>query len=123
MIHKHRISFRNAWHGLKWALTTQPNYKIHATLSFLALAGGLFFRISYPEFLTIGVLICVGLSIETINTAIEETNDAIDEKIREDIGLAKDISAGAMLMFAVGAFIIACIIFLPRILGILNFKF
>jgi len=40
---------------------------------------GIVFHIRYEEFLTIGTLITVGLVIETVNTAIEETCDAIDE--------------------------------------------
>lgn len=115
---KHTISFRNAFRGLRWAFTTQPNYIVHLILSILALAGGIYFGISYNEFLTIFILIFVGLAIETVNTALEETNDAIDLKKRNDIRLAKDISAGAMLMFAIGAFVIACIIFLPKIISL-----
>lgn len=113
---RHTISFRNAWKGLVWAVTTQPNYKIHLTLSFLSIVGGILLQISYNEFLTIFILITMGLTIETINTALEETNDAIDLKKRDDIRLAKDVAAGGMLFFAIGAFIIACIIFIPKIL-------
>lgn len=120
---KHTISFKNAFRGLVWAIATQPNYKIHLSLSLLSIFGGLVFRVSYNEFLLIISLIFVGLTIETINTALEETTDAIDLKKREDIRLAKDISAGAMLMFAIGAFVIACIIFIPKILNFLFFIF
>lgn len=116
MIKKHTISVKHAWNGLKWAFSTQPNYRIHAALSLFALAAGFLFQISYNEFLFIIVLIIMGFSIETINTAIEETTDAIDTKQRPDIGLAKDVAAGAMLVFAIGATIIAVIIFIPKII-------
>lgn len=115
MIRKHTISLKNAWNGLKWALSTQPNYRIHAFLSILAIGGGVFFHISQAEFLTVLILITLGFSIETINTAIEEATDAIDTKIRDDIKIAKDVAAGAMLIFAIGAGIIAGVIFLPYI--------
>lgn len=115
MIRKHTISIKNAWNGLKWALTTQPNYKIHFFLSILSIAGGFFLHISYAEFLTLGILITMGLAIETINTAIEEASDAIDTKWREDIKITKDVSAGAMLIFALGALAIASVIFIPKI--------
>ena len=118
MIRKHTISIKNAWNGLKWALSTQPNYRIHAALSFFAIIGGVFFRITREEFLTIGILIILGFTIETINTAIEEATDAIDTKWREDIKITKDVSAGAMLMFAIGAFSIACFIFIPKIIQV-----
>ena len=118
-MHKHSISFKNAIRGLKWALRTQPNYKIHACLSLLALAGAWVLHVMYIEFLTIVILIFIGFSLETVNTAIEQTTDAIDEKWREDIMIAKDVAAGAMLLFAIGAFLIACVIFLPKIINVM----
>ena len=115
MIHKHTISLKNAWNGLKWSFKTQPNFIIHFLLSFIAISCGIFFKISYCEFLIIISFIFLGLTIEAINTGIEKTTDAIDRKWREDIKWAKDISAGAMLIFAVGALTISCIIFVPKI--------
>jgi len=85
-------------------------------LSSLSLALGVWLKIADYEFLIICVLITLGLSIETINTAIEEATDAVDTKIREDIKRAKDVSAGAMLIFAIGATLIAGFIFIPKIL-------
>ena len=112
---RHTISFKNALAGLIWALRTQPNYKIHLSLSLLAVFGGIYYHSSYTEWLIIGFLITVGLVVETINTALEVTTDVIDIKKREDLKIAKDVSAAAMLIFAIGAFIIAIIIFCPKI--------
>lgn len=116
MLRKHTISFKHAFDGLVAALSTQPNYRIHLFLSILSIGGGVFFHIRYEEFLTIGLLITLGLVIETVNTAIEETCDAIDEAIRPDIKIAKDTAAAAMLIFAFGSVIIAGFIFVPRII-------
>lgn len=115
MIKKHTISFKNAFAGLLWALRTQPNYRVHLALSFLALAGGWILKISTGEFILIIVLITVGLMVETVNTAIEAVTDAIDHRWSQDIKIAKDVSAAAMLIFSIGAFIIACVIFLPKL--------
>lgn len=120
MIKKHTISFQNAFNGLIWALKTQPNFKIHLFFSFLALSGGLFLNATYSEFLIIIVLICIGLVIETINTSIEATTDAIDRKWRDDIKIAKDLSAAAMLIFSIGAVIIAAFIFVPKLIVLLK---
>jgi len=115
MIKKHTISFKNAFNGLVWSLVNQPNYLIHLFLSVIALLLGFFLKISYFEFLIIIFLITAGLVIETINTAIEVATDAIDTKIREDIRISKDVSAAAMLVYAIGATVIALIIFIPKI--------
>ncbi|MCX6730396.1 MAG: diacylglycerol kinase family protein [Candidatus Roizmanbacteria bacterium] len=116
MIRKHTISFKHAFDGLVAALATHPNYRIHLLLSVLSLIGGFYFQITYGEFLIVGILITMGLVIETVNTAIEETCDAIDEAIRPDIKVAKDTAAAAMLIFAMGSAILAGCIFIPRII-------
>ena len=75
----------------------------------------MWYGLNYVEWLTVAVLITVGFSIETVNTAIEATTDAISQDRRPDIKIEKDVSAGAMLLFAIGAFITVCIIFLPKV--------
>lgn len=116
MIRKHTISFKHALDGLFVAISTQPNYRVHLFLSTLSLGSGLFFHIKSEEFLILGTLITLGLVTETVNTAIEETCDAIDETIRPDIKRAKDTAAAAMLIFAVGSTILASFIFIPYII-------
>jgi diacylglycerol kinase (ATP) len=64
-------------------------------------------------------MITMGLVIETFNTGLEATTDAITKEWREEIKIAKDVSAAAMLTFAVGAVIIAGMIFIPRIMMLL----
>ncbi len=116
MLKKHTISFRNAFNGLIWVIKTQPNYRVHLALSTLAVCAGIYYQIDNNQWLIIGLLIVVGLVIETINTAIEATTDAITDRWREEIKIAKDASAAAMLIFAVGAVIISGAIFIPKIL-------
>jgi diacylglycerol kinase len=116
-LYKHTISFKHAFEGIIWALKTQPNYQIHLALAFASLAGAYYYKITYSEFLALIILIFIGLSIETINTSIEKLADAVDTNFNENIKIAKDTGAGAMLFFAFGATITACIIFLPRIFG------
>lgn len=120
-LRRHTVSFKNAFEGLLWVLRTQHNYSIHIVLSIIALLLGLFLHISYYEFLIVILLIFSGLTIETVNTAIEEATDAIDTKWREDIKIAKDVAAGAMLIYSFGALVIALIIFVPKLLAYLAF--
>lgn len=115
MLKKHTISVKHAWDGVLWVLRTQPNYRVHIVLSLIALFGCWWFSVTRLELLIILVLITGGLTVETINTALEEATDAIDTKIREDIKIAKDVAAAAMLIYAVGSLLIACVIFIPRV--------
>lgn len=104
--------------GILWALKTQPNYQIHLLLSVLSVLGGIYLGIEPFEWVIILLLITIGLTVETINTALEMTLDCISLERRDDIKHAKDAAAGAMLIFSIGAFICACYIFLPYILDI-----
>lgn len=113
----HKLSFGHAIRGIQWALKTQPNYQIHLFLSVLSLVGGIYFRIQPFEWIVVLLLITLGLTIETINTALEMTLDCISLERREDIKHAKDAAAGAMLIVAVGSFVCACYLFLPYILS------
>lgn len=119
MIRRHTISFKHAINGFLWALKTQPNYIIHLSLSILSLLFGVLLEISTTEFIIIIVLIFIGLTIETINTSIEKTCDAISKTYDPDIHIAKDVSAGAMFIFATGASIVALMIFLPKLLQLI----
>lgn len=116
MIKTHTISIKNAFAGLVWCLKTQPNYRIHIILSLMSLIASWGLHVSNAEFLTVLILITIGFTVETVNTAIEAVTDAVDRNWREDIKIAKDVSAAAMLFFSIGAFIIAFKIFIPKLI-------
>lgn len=117
-IRRHTISFKHAIDGIGWVMRTQPNYRVHLVLSTLSVVGGFIYRIHHFEWLIIVLLITGGLAIETINSALEQTLDCVSTTNREDIKIAKDAAAAAMLLFAVGAFVLACMIFVPHIFSL-----
>jgi diacylglycerol kinase len=120
IIKKHHISFKNAFAGLIWAVKTQPNFRIHLILAFIALVIGRGLSISNVEMSIIIFTIVLGLSAEMINTSIEAMTDLITKEWREDAKIAKDVSAGMMLVVSFGATIVALFIFIPYILRFLS---
>lgn len=116
MIRKHAASFGHAWNGIVWAVRTQHNYRIHISLILLSITAGILLGLSPTEWLMILTLSTMGLIIETVNTAIEQLGDAVTREYNEYIKRAKDVSAGAMLIYSVGAATTAIIIFLPKFL-------
>lgn len=114
-LRKHHISFKNAFSGLIWAFTTQPNFRIHLFLASLAILLGVILRITYIEMVIIVLTIIIGLGVEMVNTSIESMTDLITTEYRQNAKIAKDVSAGMMLFTAIGAIIVACLIFLPRL--------
>ncbi len=116
MVRKHVISFKHALDGVIHAFKSQPNFKVHVVLSVLAIYLGSILNISLTEWVMIVMTIVMGLVIELINTSIEAVVDLATDKWHHFAKIAKDVSAGAMLVYATGSVIIACLIFLPKIL-------
>lgn len=116
ILHQHTISFLHAWEGIKWAVTTQPNFRVHLSLALIAVILGFYFQVSFIEFTLIVFAIVLGLTAEMINTALEAMTDLITSEWRQEAKIAKDVSAGMMLLTAVGTVIIASMIFGVRIL-------
>lgn len=116
IIRKHHISFKNAFSGLKWAFTTQPNFRVHLLFSFLAIGIGIYVGLSYIEWVIIVLTIVFGITGEMINTSIEAATDLITTEWKKEAKVAKDVSAGMMLMIACGAFVVGMMILLPKLI-------
>jgi len=115
-LRRHHISFKNAFAGIVWAFRTQPNFRVHMFLSLIALSLGYYLGITQLEMTVIVFTILLGLSSEMINTAIESVTDLVTTEWRQQAKIAKDVSAGMMLLVATGAVIIAVIIFGPYLM-------
>ena len=111
---KHHISFKHAWDGILIGFKTQPNFKVHLTLSVLVVILGLVLHLSYLEWVIILMVISTGLAIELINTAIEFTVDLLTQEYQLLAKFAKDTSAAAMLIYACFSILIAAFIFIPK---------
>ena len=112
---KERInSFKYAIKGIG-LLFTEPNAKIHLGFTLLTIAGGFFFSVSNLEWCILILAIAIVLAAEALNTAVEYLTDLVSPNHHPLAGKTKDVAAGAVLIAAIGAAIIACIIFLPKI--------
>jgi len=66
------------------------------------------------------MVISLVLGVEMINTAIEEVVDLVTKDYREEAKYAKDVSAGMVLIVAIGSFVVGLYIFLPHVLTFLK---
>lgn len=121
ILHRHRISFQNAIEGIKWAISTQPNFRVHIALATAVVVSGLYLKLTPIEWTIIVFTIVLGLGAEMINTAIESMTDLITKEWRQEAKIAKDVAAGMMLTIAFGALIVAAFILGPKILSIFEF--
>ena len=108
-------SFRNAFNGIVFAFKTQLSLKIH----FLALICVIFLAFyldsSYYEWLILLTVITGVITLELVNTSLEQTTDAVTDEYNLFIKRAKDTSSAAVLIYAIYALIIAALIFGPKI--------
>jgi len=123
--HKKKItllrSFYYAISGITSAIKSERNLRIHLTLTLLVIFLGFAFSITRIEWLIVILVLGGMLCSELINTAIERVVDLATEDYHPLAKQAKDIAAGAVLLFAITSVVVGIIIFVPRILSILSF--
>ncbi|MBI2597189.1 diacylglycerol kinase family protein [Candidatus Daviesbacteria bacterium] len=109
------LSFKLALEGFIAALKEEPNLKFHLLAGLIVVLAAFYFKVSKNDWIFLIILIGFVISIELTNTAIEAVVDAFTDKEHPGAKLAKDISAGAVLVAAVTAAVLGIIIFLPFI--------
>lgn len=117
-IKKRVQSFSYAINGLKILFKEEHNARVHAFSTIAIIILGLFFQISTIEWLFIIGSIGAVISMEALNSAIENIADFISPDQHDLIKKIKDLAAGAVLISAASAFVIGSIIFLPKILNL-----
>lgn len=110
-------SFKYALEGIKRAFKTERNLKIHTLMTVLVIILGLILKIEAWEWVSISLTIALVIGCELINTSIEEVVNLLSPDIRKHAKYAKDIAAGAVLVFAICSVVNALIIFLPKIIS------
>lgn len=109
-------SFAAAWNGLKIAVRDERHMKFHLIAFGLALALGVLLGCTWVE-LSLLVLVSILVVVaEMVNTAFEKLCDLVQPEIDPRIGMIKDVAAGAVLLSAVAALIVAAFIFIPKII-------
>lgn len=114
-------AFRNAFHGLKFVVTTQRNAQIHLAITILVITAAIAFGVSANEWIAIVIAIGFVWATESINTAIEKLTDLASPGYHTLAKYAKDCAAAAVLISALTAVVIGVIIFLPRLLYMFKF--
>ena len=103
-------SFVYAFKGIKLSLL-ERNTRIHFFCALLVISAGFFFSISATEWSIL--LLCMGIviSLEIINTALEQLVNLVSPHYHELAGKVKDLAAGAVLLFSIISAIIGVLIF------------
>lgn len=110
-------SFRYALQGIVTA-TKEQNLRFHLFSTIIVTIAGIVTGLSVTEWLILTLIMALVIGVELVNTAIERVVDLASPEIHPLAKEAKDIAAGAVLVFAVASVIIGLLIFLPKWLGI-----
>ncbi len=109
-------SFVHAFRGVYLFLTSERHALLHSLATLAVIAAGFFFHISEGEALAITGMIGLVWTAEMFNTCIEKIMDFISRDRHPSIRFIKDVSAGAVLVASLAAFLTACFIFIPKII-------
>lgn len=103
-------SFGHAYRGLVYAVRTQRNMRFHVAASAAVLVLSLLVGVTKVE-LAVLVLVIVSVFLaEMFNTAMEFAVDLVTSEFHPLAKLAKDVSAGAVLVTSVGALAVGYLI-------------
>lgn len=116
---KKSIGFVFAWNGLVEMTKSERNFRIHILATIIVVLLGLFLKLSLIEWMIILIIIGIVLVAETTNTAVEKLIDYLKPDIHPSAKVIKDIAAGAVLIAAITAFIIGCLVFIPKLYKLL----
>lgn len=111
-------SFGYAFEGIMTGILKERNMKIHCTAAILVTIAGAICRLTATEWCICILLFGLVMSLELVNTAVEAVVDLVTEERKPLAKIAKDTAAGAVLIAAIAAAVIGCIIFLPHIVKI-----
>lgn len=108
-------SFKHAISGFRKAVKEERNMKIHLLLTIVVVFLGFFLKVSMIEW--IFILLCIGgvITLELINSSIENVVDLVTEETHPLAKKAKDMAAAAVFFFALVSVVIGCIIFIPKL--------
>lgn len=111
-----RKSFRYALRGVRELFLHTPNARIHLLATLAVIIAGVLFGVTPTQWMLLIVCIVLVLSLEAINSALEQLADRVSTDYSPLIRNAKDLAAGAVLIAAIGAAIIGLWIFIPYLL-------
>ncbi len=108
-------SFRDAWAGLWFCVTTQRNMRIHLAAAIIVLGTVWLLGLSRVEMALVVFAVSFVLAAEMFNTAVEKAVDLYTPTYHPLARLAKHIAAGAVLVAACNAVVTGVLVILPHL--------
>jgi diacylglycerol kinase len=109
-------SFKYAFEGIHYAFKNDQNLLAHILVAFLVINVSMALKVTPFEMGILGLTIMMVIVAEMVNSAIEKMVDLITKEHRQEAKIAKDVSAGMVLLTSFAAAIIGSLIFIPYLL-------
>jgi diacylglycerol kinase len=110
------ISFRNAVSGLRYALQTQRNARIHLATTLMVLLLGLWLGLTLVEWCLVILSIGMVWMAELSNTVLENVVDLLSPEYHALAKTAKDVKAAVVVVASASAVVIGVLILGPELL-------
>lgn len=108
-------SFNYAFEGVIWVLRTQRNMRIHFGIATIVLVVAFAYDVTRLELIALLLAITFVLIAEMVNTAIEAAADIATTSFDPLAKIAKDISAGAVLLATMTAVVVGYLVLADRL--------
>lgn len=109
--------FGFAFQGVVALVSKDKNMRIHFCLFGCLIFVSWFFQLSLVEWAIVLVCSCLVICFEALNTILEHVCDYIQPERHPSIKFIKDAAAGVVLLASIFSSIVACIIFIPKIVA------
>lgn len=113
-------AIKYALSGLKEIFLSERNIRIQTLFAFVILIFSIVFEISFVEVMIVFISIFFVIFSEIVNTMVEKILDLYTKNKNDEVGLIKDIAAGAVLFSVASSIIVGLFIFVPRIIDFIN---
>ena len=113
-------SFKHAIAGCRTLWVEEHNVRIHILAMLLVFIAGFLLKVSLIEWCILVLTVVFVITVEALNSSLENLADAITEEYDGKIKKAKDIGAAAVLIAAIAAVVIGLLIFLPKVILLFN---
>ena len=104
----HSLGF--ATQGIASCFRKEQNFRIHVSAVVVVVFFGFLLQFSITQWCLVSLCFGLVLGMELMNSAVEKLCNFVQPNHDSDIKIIKDISAGAVLIQAISAFVVATII-------------
>ncbi len=112
--------FGYAFRGIYVSLKEESSLVVHFVIGTIVMVLGIILnsKMSYTDWCIVVLLVAIIISMELLNTAIENIIDVVMFEYNVNAKKIKDISAAATLVLTIASVVIGLVIFIPKIIDV-----